>query len=478
MKYAVNLIDSGTIVFNLGEQMNTLTSPLMVFLDALLYVLFIDITLSLKILSILSLFLSVALILKRFKNKNYSQLVILSIVILSPCVLLWAVGGLDTMCTLFFATILILLVYKENQISDRALFAACFLAGLLFLSRYDSILFTMPLVLHSFVKSVNIKKSTIAVIIGSIIPLSWVIGAYIYYGDIFPTSLYVKTPKYDLQTIIFNTWYISQYLFFITAIPFILLLFLSVKSRKKLIHTFKDQFFQYWGLYMGIFFFLIYGLTVADTTHMMFSFRYFVPYIPAFSIIIANFYAQYDEDINYKQFVSAVVVIIIFQIFQAFYTYQFSINGIVLNGEFRNLGIKTHNNGEKILKETALDIKEHWNRLAISKVRPPRICTPAEGILPFNYREAYIYGPLVSYRHYCSPFDYGIFNYYNNLDTHADYIIFVTSNEEVKKITKTYTIKSVGMPGVKENLIVMFNPKPYDNILPKKINMPCEAVKK
>jgi len=451
MRYAFNLIESGALVYNIGEQINALTSPFLAFLDALLYVLFTDITLSLKILSISTLFLSAILILKKFKGKKHSQLIVLSMMVLSPCVLLWSIGGLDTMFTLFFATILTLLAYKEKQISDRTLFAVCFLAGLLFFTRYDSVLFTIPLVLHSFVKSRNIKKSAIAVIIGLIIPCSWIFGAFIYYGDIFPTSLYVKGPQFNIHITIYNALYILQYLFFISAIPFILLFCFSVRSRKIISYIFQDQFFQYWGLYIGIILLLIYGLSVA-TTHMMFSFRYFVPYIPALSIIIADLFAQYDRNINEKQFAALVVFVILFQIFQAFYTYQFSINGFVLNGEFRNYSIKTDNKVVKNAKKTVYYIKEHWNKLPISKVRPPRIYTRGEGLIPFNYREAYIYGILVSYRHYCNPDRKYLMSY-------SDYIIqYVHSGEGENK------------PG---NFLVVFNPKPYDNILPDKINIPC-----
>lgn len=474
MRYAVNLIESKALVYNLGEQINTLTSPLMAFLDALLYFLFTDITLSIKILSLFLLFLSVALILKRFKGKKHCQLVILSMVALSPCVLLWTVGGMDTMITLFFATVLTLLVYQEKRISDRTLFAACFLAGLLFFTRYDSILFTAPLLLHSFVKvkSGDIKKLTVAAIMSSMIPLSWVLGTYFYYGEIFPTSLYVKSPQYALPAIISNACYIFQYLFFINATSFILLLFFSVKSPKKIFYAFWDHFPQYWGLYVGIIFLFIYGLFVA-TTHMMFSFRYFVPYIPALSIIIADYFWQFDKNINDKRFITTVILVISFQIFQAFYTYQISVNGIVLNGEFKNFSIKTNIKGtKKIGPEIAFAIKEHWNRLPISIERPPRIWTPAEGIIPFSYREAYIYGWLVSYRHYCKPF--------KDLGAHADYIIVYTNSEELKKKIKPHIIKIVNLP-INEKTgewLVVFNPEPHDHILSDRINKPCEVVEK
>ena len=89
----------------------------------------------------------------------------------------------------------------------------------------------------------------------------------------------------------------------------------------------------------------------------------------------------------------------LFQLYQNVYTYNRSVNGISPIGEYRALGIRDYVSFLQILKQEALDIENHWEVINGDSGRRPRIITYAAGMLPYTYRESYIYEKLVSYRH-------------------------------------------------------------------------------
>ncbi len=480
MRYAANLADAGSLVYNLGEPINTLTSPFTALVDTVLYLMFRDISLSHKILSLFLLCLSVMMMSAQFRGNIHARLIILSIVILSPCVLLWTVGGLDTPFILFFSTLLVTLVYRispqKRELGFGRLSAICFLAGLLFLTRYSSVLFTAPLVLFSFLASRNVKTSLASAFIGAMVPLLWLIFSYYYYGDILPTSFYVKKPTFDIQVIASNAFYILQYFVFINAATFLLLFLFSIGSRKTLRHIFIDQFSRLWWLHSAILLLVLYGLTMAGTTHMMFSFRYFVPYIPALTILIADLFHKYSFDNNradmgINHFMPTLVCVIVFQIFQAMYTYHHSVNGISLNGEFRCFSLKEHMQGLEGGRQMASIAKKHWESLAISETRPPRIMTFCEGIFPYYYMEAYFLGPLISYRHECKLIEKGADYRLRSGFLEADWLREISSESEIIKIIPLTFCGDDGL-----GLVLAYDPNPCPHSLSARIDEPCEEI--
>src|SRR4030067_1863931 len=82
-------------------------------------------------------------------------------------------------------------------------------------------------------------------------------------------------------------------------------------------------------------------------------------------------------------------------------------------GESRQLGVEYYVRFMQILKQEALDIEKHWELIGGAINRRPRIITFAAGMLPYTYRDAYIYEKLISYRH-C--------HQRQNQGLHADYI--------------------------------------------------------
>src|SRR5262245_54509226 len=65
MRYAENLVDTGALVFNQGERVTTMTSPLLALLDALLYALTGATRTAYKVVAVLTWLATLAIVRRR-----------------------------------------------------------------------------------------------------------------------------------------------------------------------------------------------------------------------------------------------------------------------------------------------------------------------------------------------------------------------------------------------------------------------------
>ena len=163
-RYAENFVNTGSLVFNQGEPINAMTSPFHALLSSTLFYATGNIVLSNKVLALLLLVLSTVSIWRRFRNHPQLQVLALILVLLPPSVLLWTFGGLETPFLLFLATATVLLVERTPPFNLKFLFLIFFLSGLAFLTRYDSVLFFLPVSLYAVSKSRSIKDIIVAAI--------------------------------------------------------------------------------------------------------------------------------------------------------------------------------------------------------------------------------------------------------------------------------------------------------------------------
>jgi hypothetical protein len=235
---------------------------------------------------------------------------------------------------------------------------------------------------------------------------------------------------------------------------------------------------------MGLLLEILYGLTIA-THHMMFSFRFFVPYIPSAVILVVNLLHRASEtrevDLTTGRpaylFTGFLLCLTLFQLYQNVYTYNHSVNGISSIGEYRAVGIRDYVSFMQILKLEALDIEKHWEMINGDRGRRPRIITYAAGMLPYAYREAYIYEKLVSYRHCHQRYQQGLY---------ADYIHILAPRQGsvVQQLPRSedsyYLVSSYEMffDGSMQKFLVYYNPKPEEHNLSVRIYEPCELDKK
>jgi hypothetical protein len=477
-RYAENWVNTGSLVYNQGEPINAMTSPLHAIFSAALFFVTGNTVLSNKIISLILLLLSAMLVWYRYRAHIHLQVLAL-ILLLPSCVLLWTFGGLETPILLFLATITVILADRLQPFRFSLLCLIFLLAGLAFLTRYDSILFFVPVTLYVASKARSIRQILFALAGGSILPLTWIFVSIYYYGDLLPTSFYVKTPSGNFLGLIFNGKYIADNLLNIGIIPVVVLIFILLVPKHRTIDVLYRSFKDMWWLYLGLSLEILYGLTMA-TQHMMFSFRFFVPYIPATVILVVDLlyraFETREEDPTRGRpaylFTALLLSLMLFQLYQNVYTYNHSVNGISPMGDYRALGIRDYVIFMQILKQQGLDIEKHWELLNAGDSRHPRIITYAGGMLPYTYREAYIYEQLVSYRHCYQRYKQGLY---------ADYIHILAPrlgevDQQLPRPEDSYQLVSsydLVFDGSMQKSLVYYNPKPEEHNLSVGISDLC-----
>jgi hypothetical protein len=126
----------------------------------------------------------------------------------------------------------------------------------------------------------------------------------------------------------------------------------------------------------------------------------------------------------------------------------------------------------QILKQEALDIEKHWGEQNGESGRLPRVITYAAGMLPYTFRESYIYEKLVSYRH-CHE--------RNRQGLYADYLNILAPrqgqvDQQLPKPEDSYYLVSsyeMFFDGSMQRFLVYYNPKPEDHNLSLRIFEPC-----
>ena len=478
-RYAENWVNTGSLVYNVGEPINAMTSPLHAILSTVLFFATGNTVLINKILSFVLLVVSASLV--WYRLREHIQLQVLALLLLFPsCVLLWTFGGLETPFLLFLATITVILALRPPPFELNSLCVIFLLAGLAFLTRYDSLLFFVPIVFYAASRSQSIKHVVIALAGAAILPLAWLFVSFNYYGDLLPTSFYVKTPKGNIWNLILNGRYIASYLLYIGIIPVIAMLLVLLVRNRRGIDNLYQHFKSMWWLYIGLLLEITYGLTMA-THHMMFSFRFFVPYIPSTVILVMDLLLRASEasevDLTTGRpaylFTGFLLFLTLFQLYQNVYTYTHSVNGISSIGEYRALGIRDYVKFMQILKQEAFDIEQHWEVTHGDNGRRPRIITYAAGMLPYTYKDSYIYEQLVSYRHCHERYRQGL---------HADYIHILAprlgqidkqlpGSEDSYYLVSSYEFI---FDGSMQKFLVYYNPEPEPHNLSVRIYEPCQ----
>lgn len=411
-RYSENLVNNHELTFNVGEKINAMTSPFHSLFSSILYYVFNNTVLSNKIVSILLLFISTYMILSHINLNTHLKIILLLLILFQPCIVLWTFAGLETIFLLFSITLTVILIMDLINHKNINFYLIYFIIGISFLIRYDSILFNIPIIIYLYFKMTKLRQYLIATLMVIILPLIWLLISVQYYGDLLPTSFYVKTPSFNYYNLLENFKYILYNLIIVGIIPMVLLLLWYYKSE---LNNMKNQLINYWWLFSGILIQLFYGLTMA-TTHMMFSFRFFVPYIPITIFLLFKLFENKNNDVNRKYFVNSSIIlcIVTFSLFQFFYLYNNSVNGLAYpvskyfnsetleideRGEYQYLGVRDYINFIQILRTHAEDIKTHYQNTNKKMYQKPRISTYAGGMLPYSMQEAYIYEGLVSFRH-------------------------------------------------------------------------------
>ncbi|HEV2595156.1 MAG TPA: hypothetical protein VGU01_08160, partial [Sphingomicrobium sp.] len=238
-RYAKNATSAHELSYNLGEKIDALTSPLHALLMIIYSVSAVSPLLLNKMISLIAVGIA-ALIGAREMGRHQVLIhpsmrggsdgagwIFAAAIATSPFVLLWAVAGLETSYVLLLIALLTFLVRTPSPsgLGNRRLVLLGLLVGTAFLGRFDTVVFTGPIVLFALAQRRFGPSAVLSLLPGAALAGAWLLFAWFYYHDIFPTSLYVKPPNLAGTNVIHNIVYIGQFLVFTgVAAPFIAVL--------------------------------------------------------------------------------------------------------------------------------------------------------------------------------------------------------------------------------------------------------------
>lgn len=375
-RYARNLAEWGELVYNRGEYINALTSPLHVFIKWICYLLPGDETLIHKLASVAALVLTIGMAWKNLPGTSARRLLLI-ITLCSPYLWLWTYAGLETPWLGLWLILFTLETVKNSGINWKM----ALWAGLLMVTRYDMILITLPVMGWRILRTRKVLPAWPAVLL----PLLWMGFAMAYYHDIFPTSLYVKSPlnpaSFPLEPL-FDGIYIFQFLLF-SGLALLLLAIGFTAGKIRLPYA------EWWTgalLYMGVYGFF------AGREHMMFAFRLFIPWLVPVSFLLLLHWPE-----ERPRPVLLLALLLGLQVTAASLMNSWSLDTTTFN-EYENWSYQDYRHCfMEELEDAAAVTHEHWQ----AHGRPgesPALCTFAGGLLPYRLPDFYIYEVLVSYR--------------------------------------------------------------------------------
>jgi hypothetical protein len=394
-RYAQNAAAGNGLVYNIGERVSALTSPLHALLETGLAYFGFDPVASYRVVAPMLVLAGWFAAIRETGLRAQALVFFTALSLFSPFVVLWTVGGLETPILSCLATLFIsrLLVVSRMGTAERRDFVWLgFLAALMFLTRFDSVLVTGPVLLA--IVMVEYRRPTLwgSAALCVAMASSWLIFSALYYGDILPTSFYVKLAfggraSLDSLSALLNFAVLS-------GVGFIVLLTWSKPSAERT--PLSKAILR--GASISAVIFLIYA-SRASGQHMMFGYRLFVPYLMGVSLVFSQALAKPRPVlavlvVGYQAIMVAVVAFV-------------GINPAPLSKlpplnrayvEYEYITPATYGQFMDMLRNDAEAIKAHWREAGL--IGTPRIYLRTGGT-GYWLPDFYVYETLVSYRHDC-----------------------------------------------------------------------------
>ncbi len=467
-RYARNLSSGQGFVFNPQEHVSALTSPAEALVMAAMSFWFPNVMTAYKLVSAALVIGTLLLVARLAFSDLWGVAAFLIATLISPFIAMWTVGGLETPLLL---TVVTWLTYMAGlQITRSRLTAVVALSAVAFLVRYDSVLFCAPIVATALRHAFKKKALSPWVLAPMAIPIGWLAFSQWYYGDILPTSFYLKTPTLNPLRLAYNAAYLLSALALSGAGFALIWRWLS--ERRALTSRVQGATRPAGGVYVGLGLTLLYGLSMS-TVHMMFGYRMIVPYLPTALILILR--KEHLAPFSRRSLVACLTAT---QCLMVAVVWWFTVNPTLGTPwglyEYSRLSLKSYSaDFLAALDADASAVRKHWQTAGREYGRQPRVLTYAAGRLPFILRGAYIFEGLISYRKRC------------RLDwpRYADYVEILyprngTREQQLGNVLKTGALissRQVGFDGRKEWFEVWFNPNPVDNVISRRVSDPCAA---
>jgi len=178
-RYAENLASGNGLTYNADEFISALTSPLHAILCTLLTLAPCSLLVSNKVLAIVALAGSLGWACRRLNYGPFRSLLVMGLVVSSPLVLFWTVGGLET-AYLLALLVIVYVQFDRFRDSPTGWTGLCLsiTVGCCFLTRFDSILLVGPVLVHSAFRLYHHRGFTTTGFIGLLLPAPILAGSW------------------------------------------------------------------------------------------------------------------------------------------------------------------------------------------------------------------------------------------------------------------------------------------------------------
>lgn len=463
VRYAERASLGEPLTFNDGEAINALTSIVHGYLMALFSALGVPPIVAWKIAGGILLAATALIVGRAFAALGIGWIAYL-IVFQAPPVVFWAFAGLETPLVVFLATLIAWLF-----LTDQRQGFIIPLSLLLFFTRYDSVLFTLPIATYLVCLCPDRGRQAVIAVGCAVVAGFGFVGLQAAYGSIIPTSFFTKTPEFSIYSASRN----GLYILLNAILIFTPVAIASVAAGPKL----PKKDYRLFVICVSLSFVCFYGLTAA-TKHMMFNFRLLAPYICVVFILIQQIIAKSDGRCVRKFAILLPMTLGIWAAFislNAMKIYFDSAEGVIPINEGKYFGIRDYSRSITTMQAQAKAVLEHSSIHV--QGRSPILKTNLGGVLPERLPGFYVFETLVSYRS-----DDACYPSVHLMAPYADYIHMLVPThgpiEDQLGLVHTYTIVSEASFFMGRQLIrsvIVYNPAVRTLALPSRSFDPCPS---
>jgi arabinofuranosyltransferase len=282
-RYVQQLYEGNGLVFNPGERINAVTSPLLTLVQAIVYPLGHEpVDVYRVAAAVLTAWTLVAIARRAYATKT-DGLLFLALTLASPFVCFWSIGGLETPLLLCACSWLTWLALAPNPDDGRRRAVQVIaLATVAVLTRYDSVLYVAPVAALCLWRHARDARVVGTAIVCAASVSAWMVFTYAYYGDVFPTPFYVKlSGNGGAGDVLRGAGYALSFGVLALVLPAAAL---RLWKRRRLD---EDRRAVLRMLVLGAALETAYAVFAGDK-HMMYAYRLFVPYLPSLILLLSN----------------------------------------------------------------------------------------------------------------------------------------------------------------------------------------------
>lgn len=482
-RYARQLHDGNGLVFNPGERINAITSPLLTWVHVVIYPLSREPVDVYRIAAAVLTAWTLVAIARRAYPAKADGLLFLAVTLASPFVCFWAVGGLETPLLLGVCSWLTWLALSAGAKNGRRRAAQVIsLATVAVLTRYDSVLYVAPVAALCLFRYRRDRGVLAVAAACAATVAAWVAFTYAYYGDVLPTSFYVKLAGGEGGgEFARGLGYLASFGVLALALP---LAFGAPWKRGRVI---ADRGNCTGALALGAGAEMVYAIFAGDK-HMMYAYRLFVPYLPSLALLLFPAGREGPMAEGNARRALWVIVCLAYQTSLAACLYYLSENpnlSLLFRDqdvrnqvyEFSTIGARYTRPFLAAVRASAGEVEAHWRAVSAGRSRPMRIAVLTGGTLPYRLPQAYALESLVSYRHRCS----------GNLASFADYAQVVQNADAPFSSAQLFggdatwqliskhemTVDGLQNKPYRLRIDIWYQERPAPMILPQTIDAPC-----